>query len=150
MNSLDRRAVLTAAAVVTTAALPGCPGGDGEAASGRPGTPEDTPREREYDAENPFSISLVNDGERTETVEVEIHRNGDRIFEDDISVDAGGRTTVVEFETTGRYTIRAATDDHRMETSAEIERENLLTHRAASGRITVTEDGVLVEVAFLD
>lgn len=151
MNSADRRTFLAAIAVVTTLGLPGCLGeGTDEERRERPSPIDETPHEREHAAENPFSISLVNDGERTETMEVEILRNSAKILEDAISVDAGDRTTVVEFETTGRYRIRAKTDDHRMETSTDIERENLMTHRAASGRIAVDEEGVLIEIKFDD
>lgn len=150
MDSVDRRALLTGCLAAATSALAGCPSEDSGLESNDGSSPEGTPEEQEYDADTPFSILLVNDGEDSRSVDVEIDRNGDRIFGETVAIGPEGRTTVAEYETTGRYTIRAATGDHRMESSAEIERENLMTHRAASGRIAVDENGVLVRVEFDD
>lgn len=151
MPSVDRRALLTHGAVVYTSTLVGCPGEEADdEGNAQSNATEEPPEEQEYDAENPFTILLVNDGSRAETVDIKISRNGDEMFDDTLEVDVDERPTVAEYETTGRYTIRAETDDHQMETSATIERENLVTHRAASGAIRVDEDGVLVRVRFDD
>lgn len=151
MPAVSRRVLLTCGAVVGTTSLVGCLGEDTDDEEDTPtNTTEGTPQEREYDAENPFPISLVNDGGLAETVEIEISRNGDEIFADTLEVDADERITVAEYETTGRYAIRAETGEHQMETYADIERENLMSHRAAFGDISVYEDGVLIRVWFED
>lgn len=150
MDSVNRRAVLAGSLVIGTSALTGCPSDRDDSEPNNRSNPEGTPEEQEYDAENPFSILLVNDGDGPQHVAINISRNGDLKFEDTIEIDPDERTTVAEYETTGKYTIRAETDDHQMEASAEIERENLMTHRAASGRITVDENGVLIRVQFDD
>lgn len=151
MPPLGRRTLLAHGPVAGVAALGGClgEGRDGEDNSPSNGT-EEPPEEQEYDAENPFTILLVNEGGQFETVDIEITRNGDGIFDDTLDVEPDERITVAEYETTGRYTIRAETDEHQMETAADIERENLMTHRAASGTIRVDEDGVLIRVFFDD
>lgn len=150
MDSVNRRALLAGGLVVGTSALPGCPGVRDDTEPNNRSNPEGTPKEQEYDAENPFSILLVNDGDGPQNVAINISRNGNQIFEDTIEINPDERTTVAEYETTGYYTIRAESDDHQMEVSTEIKRENLMTHRAASGRITVDEDGVLIRVQFDD
>lgn len=148
MDSMNRRVLLAGGAGVTTAVLVGCLSNADE--NREPNSTSEPPQEQEYDADNPFPIILMNDGDRNHSVAVEVSRNGDTVYEDTTDVDAGKTTTVAKYETTGQYTIRAETGDHQMETSAEIERENLMSHRSAFCRIVVDEDGVLVEVEFED
>lgn len=148
MDSMNRRVLLAGGAGVTTAVLAGCLSDADE--NREPNSTSEPPQEQEYDADNPFSITLMNNGARNHSVAVEISRNGDTVYEDATEVDTGETITVAKYETTGRYTIRAETDDHQMETSAEIERENLISHRSASCRIMVDDDGVLIEVEFAD
>ena len=148
MGLMDRRALLVGGAGVTTAVLAGYLSDADE--NREPTLTTETPQEREYDADNPFSIVLMNECDQNHSVAVEISRNGEAVYEDTTDGCAGETITIAEYETTGRYTIRAETNDHQMETSAEIERENLMSHWAAVCRIVVDDDGVLVEVEFAD
>lgn len=145
---MNRRVLLAGGAGVTTAVLVGCLSNADE--NREPNSTSETPQEQEYETDNPFSITMMNDGNRTHSVAVEISRNGDTVYQDTTAVDTGETITIARYETTGRYTIRAETDDHLMEASTEIERENLISHRSASCRIMVDAGGVLIEVEFAE
>lgn len=59
MGSLNRRTLMVAGAAATTAVCAECLSDADETRD--PKTTSGTPHEREYDAENPFSILLMND-----------------------------------------------------------------------------------------
>lgn len=109
---MNRRQVLSAAAVCGTAALAGCSG----------------LIHRARGANTPLSLVVESSENEGRTVDIQVERDGNRMFEGSVSFDADGSIVGVEgddfreaaFERPGEYTVVAETATNRDDTATEI------------------------------